>query len=93
MTASIAVELRITGRVQGVCYRDHTRRQADRLGLLGWVRNEPDGSVRAHVEGDPDAVEELVDWCHHGPDLANVDRVERTPREPIGHFPNFQITF
>jgi acylphosphatase len=71
-----AVEVRVTGRVQGVSFRWYAVREADRLGLAGWVRNEPDGSVAAHLEGPEDAVEEMVAWCGHGPPAARVDDVE-----------------
>jgi acylphosphatase len=71
-----AVEVRVTGRVQGVSFRWYAAREAGRLGLAGWVRNEPDGSVAAHLEGPDDAVDEMVTWCGHGPPAARVDRVE-----------------
>jgi acylphosphatase len=71
-----AVDLRITGGVQGVSFRAYAGEEARRLGVAGWIRNEADGSVRAHLEGDGDAVAELVAWCGHGPPHAEVDRVE-----------------
>ena len=71
-----AVDIRVTGRVQGVSFRFHAEQEAQRLGLTGWVRNEPDGSVALHVEGEPDAIEDLVSWCHDGPSYARVDGVE-----------------
>ena len=71
----MAIEARISGRVQGVSFRWHARRTARRLGVSGWVRNEPDGSVLLHAEGDPEAVQELVTWCHGGPSLAKVTDV------------------
>ncbi len=71
-----AVDLTVTGRVQGVSFRYYAEREATRLGLGGWVRNEPDGSVAAHVEGDPGAVDGFVRWCHEGPRLARVERVD-----------------
>jgi acylphosphatase len=71
-----AVDVRVTGRVQGVSFRWYAVREARRLGLAGWVRNEPDGAVAAHLEGPDDAVEEMVAWCGHGPPAARVDDVE-----------------
>jgi len=70
--------LRITGRVQGVCYRASTRREAERLGLAGWVRNLPDGSVEAEVEGPEANLQSLIAWCHQGPPRARVDAVAVT---------------
>lgn len=70
------VRLRITGRVQGVFFRESTRREATRLGLQGWVRNLDDGSVEAVVQGPAADVETMVQWCHRGPQLARVDSVQ-----------------
>ena len=67
-----AVEARVTGRVQGVSFRWYAQEQARRLGVAGWVRNEPDGSVLLHAEGEPDAVDALVAWCRKGPGMARV---------------------
>ena len=80
----IAREIVITGRVQGVFYRDSMRREARRLGVTGWVRNCPDGTVRAHVEGAPDAVEALVRWSREGPRHASVDDVRVGEAQPAG---------
>jgi acylphosphatase len=82
--ASTAVDVVVTGHVQGVFYRASMRERAEQLGVRGWVRNEWDGSVRAHLEGDADAVEALVEWCSHGPPAAVVDDVQRTASEPTG---------
>lgn len=71
-----AVQLHITGRVQGVSYRASTHAQARALGLAGWVRNEPDGSVRAFVQGPDADVDALREWCAKGPPHARVDAVE-----------------
>jgi acylphosphatase len=67
-----SVDVRVTGRVQGVSFRAYAEQQADRLGIAGWVRNEPDGSVVLHLEGSPAAVAAMVDWCRRGPRLARV---------------------
>jgi acylphosphatase len=79
-----AVEVRITGRVQGVFFRARTYEQAQRLGVSGWVSNEPDGSVAGRFEGEEDAVAALVDWCRQGPPYARVEHVTVTEVAPTG---------
>ncbi len=74
----------VHGRVQGVFFRDTTRRQASARGLTGWVRNLPDGTVEAVFEGDPEAVEALLAFCREGPRGAHVERVEVSEQEPEG---------
>ncbi|MCC6764663.1 MAG: acylphosphatase [Deltaproteobacteria bacterium] len=81
--ARLRLRLHITGRVQGVWYRGATEREARQLGVDGWVRNLPDGSVEALVEGAPGAVRTLADWCRTGPPGARVRAVVETP-EPAG---------
>ncbi len=76
---------RVYGRVQGVFFRASTRREAERLGLRGWVRNLADGSVEVHYEGAPEALRALDRWLAKGPPLARVDRVEIEPAVPEGH--------
>ena len=66
----------ITGRVQGVFFRAWTKEQADALGVAGWVRNRPDGSVEALIEGSQAAVDAPVERLHEGPPQARVDKVE-----------------
>ncbi len=81
--ARVRLRLRITGRVQGVWYRGSLQAEARRRGVRGWVRNLPDGSVEAVVEGDAAAVRAVAEWCRVGPPGARVtDVVER--REPAG---------
>lgn len=75
----VTFSARITGRVQGVWFRGWTQRQAWGLGLDGWVRNEPDGSVRAVLSGDRSAVHEMIALLHRGPEGARVDAVETAP--------------
>jgi acylphosphatase len=79
-----ALRLTIHGRVQGVFYRDWTVRTARELGLAGWVRNEADGSVAAHLEGDAGAVEAMVERMRDGPPRAAPTRIERREVEPEG---------
>ncbi len=79
-----AVEVTVRGRVQGVSFRAYAEEQARRLGVAGWVRNEPDGSVAGHFEGEPAAVDALVDWCRSGPRLARVEGVDVRESAPEG---------
>ncbi len=74
----------VTGRVQGVFFRDSTRREARRRRVAGWVTNRDDGSVEAVFEGDPDAVDALVAWTRRGPVRARVDSHNVTDEEPTG---------
>ena len=90
MSDRIARTVVVSGRVQGVFFRDFTRREARRLGVDGWVRNRPDGKVEAHVEGAPHAVAQLVAWCRSGPRHADVDDVAVSAIEPEG-FDRFDV--
>jgi acylphosphatase len=72
----MAVHLIITGTVQGVGFREYMRREAESLGVKGWVRNRREGSVEALVQGDPDAVRKLIEWAHRGPRAARVSGVK-----------------
>jgi acylphosphatase len=80
----------VHGRVQGVFFRDTIRRHADRRGVSGWVRNNADGTVEAVLEGDPDAVERLVELCREGPRGSAVERVE-VSEEPAEGLTGFAI--
>ena len=74
----------VHGRVQGVFFRDSTRRRAQQLGVAGWVSNRWDGAVEAVFEGENDTVERLVRFMHDGPRGADVERVEVFEEEPEG---------
>ena len=76
---ALQARLTISGRVQGVGYRDWAMTTALRLGLAGWVRNCTDGSVEALVVGDDQAVGEMIDACRRGPTMARVDNVDIEP--------------
>ena len=82
------LHLQIEGRVQGVWFRESMRREAERLGVDGWVRNRPDGSVEAVVQGADEAVAALVAWTKKGPPLAHVERVELSETE--GEYSGFE---
>jgi acylphosphatase len=83
----------VSGIVQGVFYREFTRRQASALGLAGWVRNLPDGKVEAIVEGDKDDVEELVARMRQGPPSARIDEVSLAWVTPEGKLCGFDIRY
>jgi acylphosphatase len=74
----------VHGMVQGVFFRAEARDRARTLGVGGWVRNAPDGSVEAVFEGEAERVESMVDWCSRGPSGARVDDVDVTWAEPQG---------
>ena len=76
---ALQARLAITGRVQGVGYRDWAVTTGQRLGLAGWVRNRTDGSVEALVVGDDEAVGKMIEACRTGPRLARVDAVDVEP--------------
>ena len=79
-----AIQARVTGRVQGVSFRWYAQERARSLGVSGWVRNEPDGSVLLHAEGDDQAVDSLVAWCRRGPSMAKVSNVAVREATPSG---------
>jgi len=74
----------VSGRVQGVFFRDTCRREALAVGVTGWVRNCWDGRVEAVYEGDPDAVMTMINWSMKGPARAEVDDIEVVEEEPEG---------
>jgi acylphosphatase len=88
---SYTVHVIISGKVQGVYFREQTKEQAALLGVTGWVRNTEDGRVEAIFEGERDKVEKLVDWCHTGPSLANVKEVISIPLETAVNSTVFEI--
>jgi len=82
------LHLVITGRVQGVCYRESMRLEAERLGVTGWARNCRDGSVEAVVQGEENALAAIVEWARSGPPAARVEEVVVTPSE--GDYSSFE---
>jgi acylphosphatase len=80
----------VHGYVQGVFFRDTTRREARRRGVAGWVSNRPDGSVEAVFEGEPETVAEMVRFCERGPRGADVARVD-VSEEPLEGLSGFEI--
>lgn len=89
----IRMHLIIDGRVQGVWFRESTRREAISLKLTGWVRNRPDGTVEAVIEGPEHEVNRLVSWCHKGPPAARVTGIRKDQDTWQGEFDSFDIVF
>lgn len=87
----IRIHLYISGRVQGVNYRNNAKYKANQLGLTGWVKNLPDGRVEAVVEGDSEDVYEFVKWCRKGPSRSWVKNVEIEREEVKDEFQRFRV--
>jgi len=83
----------ISGRVQGVFFRAETQRVAEGLGITGWVKNTKDGKVEAVFEGEEKDLEAMLKWCHQGPPLARVMKVEVEEGPFTGAYTNFRITY
>jgi acylphosphatase len=81
----------VSGRVQGVFFRDSVRERAEQLGLIGWVRNIPDGRVEALFEGPSESVREMVRWCEEGPSHADVENVDTEFEAPRGDLGGFEV--
>ena len=82
--------IRVSGKVQGVFYRASTADKAISLGLSGFVRNEPNGSVYLEAEGDEQKVEQLIEWCKQGPPRAVVSAVEAN-EQPLKNYERFEV--
>ena len=83
----------VTGRVQGVSFRAATAAEARRLGIVGWVKNRPDGSVELEAQGGDDHVAALLRWCEHGPPAARVARVAVEELVAIAGGGEFVVTY
>jgi len=93
MEANARAHVIIHGRVQGVFFRMETQKAARQYGAVGWVRNLPDGTVEAVMEGPEDAVESLLAWCRQGPRMARVDKVDVTREDYTGDLESFEVTY
>lgn len=88
------MEIYFEGLVQGVNFRYYTQKTARSLGLVGFVRNLPDGRVHAIVQGPEEAVRSFLEWARRGPPMARVDRMDvRELPEQGGEFPDFEIRY
>ncbi len=85
------LNIKVTGKVQGVYFRATTKAVADQLGIKGFVLNQKDGSVYIEAEGDNFALDSLLEFCHEGPDRAEVEQVEVEKSDEIKGFKNFEV--
>ena len=83
--------VRVSGRVQGVFFRDSARQKAQELGLHGYVKNTPEGDVEALLEGPKRAVGEMVRWCEEGPPHASVENVSADYEAPGDDLTGFEV--
>jgi len=83
----------VSGRVQGVLFRDSMRRKANQLGLKGWVRNLGDNRVEAVIEGEKGNIEKLIKWAKKGPIFSRVDNIDLKWENYIKEFNNFEIKY
>ena len=79
-----AISIRVFGKVQGVYFRASTREKANELGLCGWCKDEPEGTVFIHAEGSEEALSLLLAWCHQGPQWSSVTEVKHESTEVEG---------
>lgn len=84
--------IRAAGRVQGVFFRASTKEFADKLGISGWVKNEPDGSVLIEAEGSDESLDRFIDWCKSGPPMSVVEEL-KYEEIPTQSFKKFRITY
>lgn len=93
MEEKIRAHIIVSGRVQGVYFRQETAKQAGKFGVSGWVRNLNDGRVEAVFEGEKDTVERIVNWIKKGPFFAKVSNLKVDWQEYSGEFNNFEIKY
>jgi len=87
----VRIAVVVSGRVRGVFFRDHAKREADKLGLTGWVRNNPDETLECVAEGLEDKIKKFIEFLHHGSPSAQVDKVNIDYQHPEGKFDGFEI--
>lgn len=85
------VNIRVFGVVQGVFFRKSTKDDADRLGLVGWVRNDRDESVEIMASGEKKVLDQFIAWCKKGPPMASVESVEVDWLKSVQEFDGFSI--
>jgi acylphosphatase len=87
------IHIIVSGRVQGVLFRSRTQEVAEKLGLVGLVRNTIDGGVEIVAEGEKEKLDELIAWCNKGPLFARVENIKVDWQTPMGEFSSFEIKY
>jgi acylphosphatase len=93
MSTKVQAHMLVSGLVQGVYYRDNTRRVAERNEVTGWVKNMPGSGVEALLEGEREDVERVIEWAQQGPPGAIVESVEVDWRPYSGQFYSFEVRY
>jgi acylphosphatase len=93
ISSKVQAHMVVSGLVQGVYFRDNTRRVAERYDVTGWVRNLPGSRVEAMLEGERAAVDQVIEWAQHGPPGAQVDSVEVDWNEFTGQYYSFEVRY
>jgi acylphosphatase len=93
MKHNVRAHVIVSGRVQGVFFRAETQKAASRIGVTGWVRNRPEGTVEAVFEGESALVDQALAWCRQGSPMSKVDDVQVEWGEFSGEFESFAITY
>lgn len=86
-------EIKITGRVQGVGFRQFVKQKAEDFDIKGWVKNMPDGSVLVNAEGDEKDLEPFIDYLERGPSMGRVDNLSKEKFDSKNGFSDFQIRY
>jgi acylphosphatase len=93
MKEKIRAHIYASGKVQGVFYRENTRKKAEKLRVTGWVKNLADGRVEALFEGGKKEVEEMVDWARKGPFWAKIEALDVIWEDFLGEFKRFEVRY
>lgn len=88
---TIRFHIRVTGQVQGVFFRRSAKIEAEKLGIVGWVRNDEDSSVEVMAQGEKKNVDKFIAWCKKGPPFARVKDVEVEEQKGLENFDGFEI--
>ena len=88
-----AFKATVSGKVQGVWFRDSTRKEAAKLNVVGWVKNMPDGTVYLEAEGEEEQLNQLEKWLYVGSPMSQVNRIEVEWIEPTGEYSTFEMKF